>query len=325
MGKRIAIHDADGGKYPNLALLKLAAWHRARGDTVERFAPLYGYDHVYSSKVFSWTPENRYLPMDAEKGGTGYGLTKDLPDAVEHLCPDYAFVGIDYSMGFLTRGCIRSCPWCIVPGKEGAIRAHADIEEFARHRDVVLMDNNVLAHDHGIAQIEKMARLGLRVDFNQGLDARLIDPAIARRLTALRWIRFIRMACDHKSQMPEVAKAIGLLRSAGCRKEIFCYVLVKNVDDALERVDFLRSLNVTPFAQPYREQGNKAEPARELKRFARWVNLKKAFKSTDWQGYLDGYKPGQPENGMLALEGVRMGFVPPTPPPLPDYLPWEEK
>jgi hypothetical protein len=306
MGKIIGIHNADGkGNYPNLALLKLAAWHKAHGDRVERFAPLFDYDHVYSSKVFSWTPEDNSLPQTVIKGGTGYGIMNDLPDEVEHFCPDYAFAGIEFSMGFLTRGCIRVCPWCIVPDKEGTIRAHADIEEFARHRDVVLMDNNVLAHDHGIEQIEKIARLGLRVDFNQGLDMRLIDKAIARRLTALRWIRFIRMACDQRSQMAEIEKAIKLLRAAGCRKEIFCYVLVQEVDDALERVNFLRGLNVTPFAQPFREQGSKAEPAKELKVFARWVNLKKVFKSTDWQGYIDGYKPGiQQASGMLTLEGV---------------------
>jgi hypothetical protein len=284
----IALHDSDGTSFPNLALMKLAAWHKANGDTVERFIPLMHSIQrddlvVYSSKVFSWTPVDTDLPSKSLKGGTGYGIPGDLPDAVEHICPDYGFYGVNYSLGFLTRGCIRSCPWCIVPSKEGAIRAHADVDEFCRHRDVVLMDNNVLAHPHGIAQIEKLARLGLRVDFNQGLDARLIDKAIARRLAALRWLEPLRLACDHKSQMPVIERAVSLLREAGVTpKRYSCYVLVRDVLDAHERVEFLRRLDLSPFAQPYRDA--KGTPiTQEQRHFARWVNVKKLFRVVPWE------------------------------------------
>lgn len=245
---RIALHDADSTNFPNLALMKLSAWHKARGDHVERFMPLdrSAYDVVYSSSVFIGKPAFTDLPDNALRGGTGYGLFENLPDHIEHICPDYSLYRFlldrknrnrkkpepEYSLGFLTRGCPNNCPWCIVPRKEGQIRAHADIEEFCRHKYVVLMDNNVLACDHGIDQIEKMARLGLRVDFNQGLDARLIDEPIARRLGALKWFKPLRLACDRKAQMPAVEKAVKLLRAAGCRPvEYFCYVLVKDVDD----------------------------------------------------------------------------------------------
>lgn len=283
---RVAIHNADGGSFPNLALLKLASWHRAHGHTVEWFLPLMPYDRVYSSKVFSWTPEDLYLPPTSIKGGTGYGLSTTLPDEIEHICPDYDFYGVNFSLGFLTRGCIRSCPWCLVPQKEGPIRAHADIEEFARHREVVLMDNNVLAHGHGIAQIEKMSRLGLRVDFNQGLDARLIDEPIARRLAALRWLRPVRLACDHKSQMPDVEKAVRLLRAAGVSPRAYsCYVLAKSVDDALERVEFLRSIEVDPFVQPYRDPHCPSQSTPLLRQLARWVNHKAIFKTVPWPEY----------------------------------------
>lgn len=245
-----------------------------------------GHEIIYSSKVFSWTPEYAYLPDGTNKGGTGYGISGDLPEDIEHICPDYNFYGVDYSLGFLTRGCIRSCPWCVVPSKEGALRAHADIEEFCRHKNVVLMDNNVLAHIHGIEQIEKMARMGLRVDFNQGLDARLIDEPIARRLGALKWLAPIRLSCDHKGQMPSIEKAVRLLRQAGATpKDYSCYTLVNDIDDALERVEFLRSLGVKPFAQPYRDFSQNKEPDRELKRFARWVNHKAIFNTVSWSEY----------------------------------------
>ena len=278
---RVALHNTDRTAFPNLALLKIAAWHKARGDGVAEYHPLFEYDRVYSSKVFSWSWEDSYLPADTIKGGTGYSIGESLPDAIEHICPDYT--SLNFSLGFLTRGCIRSCSWCIVPEKEGEIRAHADIEEFCRHRDVVLMDNNVLAHDHGIAQIEKMARLGLRVDFNQGLDARLIDEQIAKRLAALRWLHPLRLACDHKSQMPEVERATRLLRAAGVRPQRFsCYVLVRDIPDALERVEFLRLLDISPFAQPYRD--TRGTPiTQEQRHFARWVNIKRLFKTVAWK------------------------------------------
>lgn len=283
--RRVALYDADGGKYPNLALGKLAAWHRSLGEVVERFIALLLYDVVYASKVFSWTPDSPYLPAHTLRGGTGYSYSVVLPDAVEHICPDYAFLGIGYSLGFTTRGCPNRCPWCIVPQKEGDIQAHADVYEFLRHKSAVLMDNNILAHPHGIAQLETLSRLDVKVDINQGLDARLIDAQLARLLASLKWIRFVRMACDSTSQMRDVEKAVGLLRSAGIRAELYCYVLVQDIENALERVEFLRALGVSPFAQPYRDPG-KSDPApKELRRFARYVNHKAIFKTVPWAEY----------------------------------------
>lgn len=283
----IALHNADPKTcFPNLALAKLAAYHKIRGDTVSWFMPLHSYDRVYSSKVFSFSKNSGYLPSNAVIGGTGYNKDTALNDEVKHTCPDYDFFKMNYSFGFLTRGCIRHCEWCVVPKKEGAIREHADIEEFLRHNKVVLLDNNVLAHPHGIAQIEKMARLGIKVDFNQGLDARLIDNAIAKRLAALRWLKPIRLACDTKEQMPIVDTAVRLLRNNGATpREYSCYLLVKDIDDALERVNFLKSIKVAPFAQPYRPLSSSAEPEKLLKRFARWVNHKAIFKTIPWSQY----------------------------------------
>ncbi len=205
--------------------------------------------------------------------------------------PDYAlYPAFQASLGFVTRGCIRTCPWCVVPKKEGRIREHAEIEEFLRPdcRDVVLMDNNILAHAHGIRQLERSIVLGLRLDCNQGLDARLIadDDALAHILSRVRWSKSIRLACDHKSQMPAVEAAVKAIRRHGGKQYNFsCYVLVRDVDDALERVEFLRALKVDPFAQPYREPGSKALPAKPLRDFARWVNHKAIFKTVPWAEY----------------------------------------
>ncbi len=282
----IGLHNSDKTKFPNLVLSKLSSWHKAQGDIVEPFVPLKTYDKVYSSKVFTYTKESSLLPPYAIKGGTGYNNFDNLPDCIEHTCPDYGYAGINYSFGFLTRGCIRKCPWCIVPKKEGELHAHADIEEFARHKNVCLMDNNVLAHDHGIQQIEKMTKLGLAVDFNQGLDARLIDKQVAKRLAALKWFKPLRMSCDTKSQMPVIERATKRLRAAGAYPDYYhVYVLFDNIDDAYERVMFLHGLGLKPYAQPYRDFTTNKEPPKELKRFARWVNAKPIFYATSWEDY----------------------------------------
>lgn len=294
---RVALHDSDRTRFPNLPLMKLSAWHRAHGDTVEQFIPLMNdsYDRVYSSKVFSFTDEEPNLPRGVIRGGTGYGPGPDLPDNIEHIMPDYSlYPAFQASLGFVTRGCMRSCPWCVVPTKEGVIRAHAELEEFLRPgcRDVVLMDNNILAHPHGVAELERSIVLNLRIDCNQGLDVRLIatDDALAKMLSRIHWIRFIRIACDRLEQMADVERAVTRIRHHGHKKyEFFCYLLVQeDVNDALERAEFLRNLNVRPFAQPYRAPGSKSLPTRTLRNFARWVNHKAIFHAIPWSEYRGG-------------------------------------
>lgn len=282
---RIGIHDAEGRKYPNLALLKLSAWHKSQGDTVEWYSPIFGHDLVYSSKVFSFTQTPSPLGQ-VEYGGTGYSLfEKNLPDHIEHICPDYSLYGVDYSLGFLTRGCSRSCPWCIVPHKEGEIRPHADILEFARHKNIRLMDNNILAApEYAVEQFGKIAANGLRVDFNQGIDARLVDRVIAKHLAKMRWWKAVRLACDTKEQMKSVEKAVRILRNAGVKPVRYsCYVLMTDVNDAYERVKFLLGMKVDPFVQAYRDpQGT--PPTKEQSEFMTYVN-RHYCKVVPWEKY----------------------------------------
>lgn len=122
---RIGLHDADKTRFPNYALMKLSAWHKAQGDHVEWWNPLEQYDRVYSSKVLSYTPVSDYLPANTIRGGTGYGLYEELPEDVDNTFPGYSiYPEVHYAIGFLTRGCIRHCPWCVVPRKEGGIRPY---------------------------------------------------------------------------------------------------------------------------------------------------------------------------------------------------------
>lgn len=281
---RIGLHDSDKTDFPNLALMKLSAWHKAQGDSVEWWNPMLTYDKVYSSKVFTFTTENPYLPENTIKGGTGYGIMDELPPEIDRMFPDYSiYPNCDHAIGFLTRGCIRKCPWCVVPKKEGQIRPYMTWREIKRpdSRDIVFMDNNVLACPWGLEQIEDMAGQNVRVDFNQGLDARLINPETAYRLARLKWIQFIRMSCDTDSMLDTVRTAITLLGECGVKPyKIFVYVLVQDIESAERRCIALREIGANPFAQPYRDFSTNAEPPKEQRDFARWVNHKAIFKST---------------------------------------------
>ena len=280
---KVGLHDADKTAFPNLALMKLSAYHKSMGDTVELYSEETQYDKIYSSKVFTFTEET--APSGATLGGYGRKLTEVLPHHIEHICPDYELYDLNYSMGFLTRGCPNKCGWCFVPDKEGGIRANADLTEFVRHKDVVFMDNNPLACEHGISQIEKCAELGLKIDFNQGLDPRRIDNSIAKLLGKCKWRSPLRLACDTASAIDPIRRAVELLRWHNVTpRQYFCYVLVKDIPSALERVRFLKGMYIDPFAQPYIDEAG-TPPTREQRRFARWVNTKMLFKNMSWEDY----------------------------------------
>lgn len=286
MNMKIALHDHENKKYPNVGLMKLGAWHKRQCDDVEWFIPGSSYDKVYSSKVFTWTKRDPELPHDAICGGTGFDMTITLPEEVEHCCPDYSLYETDKSYGFLTRGCIRSCKDCFVPEKEGKIQENADIDEFLRHDSVVLMDNNVLAHKHGIKQIEKMIKLNIKVDFNQGLDARLIDNSVAKLLSKVRWQPSIRLACDSDQSMLAVEKAVELLRWHNTSPpRYFCYVLSKDFESTYRRVRFLRKLYVDPFIQTLRNKDDTFIPSQEMMDLKRWCNNRRIFRSCCFGDY----------------------------------------
>lgn len=179
---RIGLHDNDRTRFPNLALMKVSAWHKAQDDEVQWWNPIESFDRVYSSKIFTFSKEETFLPTSAIRGGTGYGIYNELPKEIDDMFPDYSlYPEYKSAIGFLTRGCIRRCAWCVVPKKEGSIHPYRTWREIKRpdSRDIVFMDNNVLASPFGIVQMEDMVGENIRVDFNQGLDARLISPEIA--------------------------------------------------------------------------------------------------------------------------------------------------
>ncbi|GAH83100.1 unnamed protein product, partial [marine sediment metagenome] len=228
--------------FPNLALMKLSAYHKARGDQVFLNFPLYQPDIAYASCVFSWNAKRRAtVPYGAVIGGSGIDLKPELPPEVEHMMPDYSlYPGVDFSIGFTSRGCIRDCPWCIVPVKEGQIEPWARIYEFLdrRHRKIILLDNNLLASPNWRQTMEDLIAEGLWVDFNQGLDIRLVNEENVGYLKRVKTEK-LRFAFDDISYEKTVRRGIQLLLDAGiASRKLSFYVLVGFGDDStsVERV-----------------------------------------------------------------------------------------
>lgn len=302
----IAVHDAErdhmrGKSFPNLALMKLSAHHKARGDTVSWWDALFNpaYDVVYSSKVFDFTDENPYLPADTVKGGTGYGLYQDLPPDVDSCFPDYSlYPECDYAIGYITRGCPNRCRWCVVPKKEGDIRPYAHWRDIVRRdtNKLVLLDNNILSSEYGIGQLAELADTDYRIDLNQGMDARLVDERAAAVLARLKWIKYIRFSCDQISQIPAILNAAALLGAHGVKPyRIFVYLLVTaDIENAAYRVERLKELkNISIYAQAERNETQGIVPNAAQLEFAQRYVYGRSYKKEAWTDYCgrNGFSP----------------------------------
>lgn len=307
---RIGLIDVDGGRFPNIALMKISAYHKAAGDSVEWANPLFGrYDRVYKSKIFNFTPDNLdYYDCEIVKGGTGYDLCKELPKEIEVMSHDYSiYPEIDKktAYGFLTRGCPNKCKWCVVPIKEGAIRPYRDVEEIATNgrNKLILMDNNILASDYGLKQIEKIIKLKLRVDFNQALDARLVTEEIAIMLSRVRWLCPIWFGCDTPRQIDHCEKAMRLIdkHRAGAPAQYLMYQMIDaDINEAYERLSYFReNKKVRIVAQPYRDfnDPNQVIPQWQ-KDMARWAMRREFWTTCDFKDF-------EPRKGFRCIEYFR--------------------
>lgn len=282
---KVNLIDIDGTG-PNLALMKLSAHWKAQGADVVLNSCVPA-DQVYISVVFSANlPQARKIQraLGGTIGGSGtgdYSLT--LPDEIEHICPDYTLYGIDYSMGFTSRGCFRDCSFCIVPAKEGKVSEWSPLDEFVRHSNVTLLDNNFLASPLWREKLKEMISRKLKVDFNQGLDIRLLNEEKAALLTQLD-PPYLRFAWDSMTLFPEIKRGVRLLRDAGYpikRTRIGFYVLTgydTTQKQDLYRLDYLHKLDINTHVQPFVKN-------RQNNRLSRWGNSPKIWRKCRFSHY----------------------------------------
>lgn len=288
---KIGLIDVDGHNFPNLALMKISAYHKAQGDDVEWWWGWGQYDRVYMSKVFdgTYTPDidEPWNAKEIIKGGTGYGLDNKLPDAIEHMCPDYSLYPAytkNKAYGFLTRGCPNNCPFCIVCAKEGRKSCKvANLDEWWKgQKNIVLQDPNLLACRDHMDLLGQLAESKAWVDINQGVDARMLTAENIEALNKVK-IKNIHFAWDLMERSDAILKGLNLYIELGKKTSHGAhgtvYVLTNfntTMEENLHRVYTLRDMNYDPYIMIY----DKPNAPQEVRYLQRWCNNKRIFKKT---------------------------------------------
>jgi hypothetical protein len=246
----------------SLPAMKLASFHKSMGDSVELFNDNYSCDLLYCSKIFSseFTSDCPYTKHASKiiRGGTGYGISQDLPSEVEHIYPDYSLYPKleNTAVGFLTRGCPNNCSFCIVSGKEGLVSHKvADLSEFYKgQKEIILLDSNILACRDRTELLESLA--GKKVKFQQGLDIRLMDNKaidLLKNINITNWF----FAWDLEKNSKRIKEGLLLWRGAYPEirpMDISVYVLVNyntTREFDIERCEWLFQNGFSPFVMIY--------------------------------------------------------------------------
>lgn len=295
---KIGLIDVDGHNFPNLPIMKLSAWHRQQGDSVEWYQPMFTRhcDRVYMSKVFTFTPDYEYY-IDADeiiRGGTGYSYPDGgmpLPDEIEHIYPDYSIYydqipeTRNTAYGFLTRGCPRGCDFCIVGEKEGRCSVKvADLKEFWQgQKNITLLDPNMFACRDWKDLSQQLIDSGAWVDFSQGCDIRIMTEEKTDMLRQMK-IKQIHFAWDRYGDKDMIVPKFREFQrvTEWDKRKLGVYVLCNydtSLEQDLERVYTLRELGYTPYIMIYDKQNVKR--GSDLRRLQRWVDSRTAFYAVD--------------------------------------------
>lgn len=291
---RIGLVDVDSHNFPNLCLMKLSAYHKAKGDDVEFAVPLLPYDRIYMARVFddTYTHDDltAYQCTDVRRGGTGYGLDNRLPDEIEHIMPDYSLYGItDTAYGFLTRGCPRHCPFCIVGNKEGLVsRKVADLSEFWNgQKNIILCDPNLLACKDRINLLKQLADSKVTVEINQGFDARLLDDEVIDAMNEIK-LNMVHFAWDNPKDKVVPQKLLQFAKKSKLKsdsaKTVYCLTNYWSThEEDLYRVEWLKSNGFLPYIMIF----NKEKAPLITRQLQRYVNNRFIFRSAkDFDDYL---------------------------------------
>lgn len=298
---KIGLIDVDGHNFPNIPLMKISAWHKSQGDSVEWYDPMFSdeKDIVYMSKVFSFT-EDYLFPIKAKKiikGGSGYCISlingkevydgskdNELPYEIEHIYPDYSIYEItDTAYGFLSRGCPRGCSFCHVEAKEGrASRKVADLSEFWNgQKNIVLCDPNILACKQWKDLLQQLIDSKAWVDINQGLDIRLMTEEKAEMIKQIK-TKNIHFAWDRYEDKEKILPKFKMFKEiTGINYRKLTVFVLCNFDttlkEDLERIYTLRDIGFNPYVMLYNKE--QIPKGHELRKLQRWVNNRIIFNS----------------------------------------------
>lgn len=304
---RIGLIDVDGHNFPNIPLMKLSAWHKQQGDSVEWYIPaIHGFpappmDKVYMSKVFSFTPDCQDFINAGEviKGGSGYCIEtvdgrevyhserdKELLPEIEHIYPDYGLypeLCKDTAYGFLTRGCPRRCDFCHVEAKEGRCSYKvADLSEFWRgQKNIMLCDPNLIACKDWKELLQQLIDSKARVNINQGIDIRIMTEEKAEMIKQLR-VDSVHFAWDRYEDKDTIVPKFRMFKEiTGWKaRKTSVFVLTNfntTIEQDLERIYTLRDMDYDPYVMIYNKQNTKGSDTVRL--LQRYVNNRKIFKT----------------------------------------------
>lgn len=286
---KVGLIDVDSHNFPNLCLMKISAYHKRRGDSVEWCNLFEHYDRVYMSRVFDDTyTEDFMTAINADeiiKGGTGYDLKNKLPDDIEHIYPDYSLypdLTKDTAYGFLTRGCPNDCSFCIVSKKEGRKSVKvADLREFWNgQKNIKLLDPNLLACNEHLTLLQQLIDSKAVVDFTQGLDARLINENNIELLAKIK-VKMVHFAFDLMKNEKAIIKGLKIYKeyTGVDERKTGVYILTNydtTHDEDLYRVYAVRDLGYMPYIMIY----NKPSAPQITKDLQRWCNSRFIYRAS---------------------------------------------
>lgn len=306
---KIGLVDVDyKGKFPNLPLMKISAYHKSKGDEVEFADHLQHYDKVYISRVFGdeyskYSDDYSYNADEIILGGTGFAITvengkevyhkdrdPELPPEIEHIYPDYSLypkLTKNKAYGFLTRGCCNDCSFCIVSQKEGKCSYKvADLSEFWNgQRDIEIMDANLLACKDRIELLKQLSESKANIIFNQGLDARFITENVAYELSKIK-IKTVHFAFDFMKNKNAIIKGLATYKKYCFGSKNPVVYMLTNFDtslaDDIERIRLIQEAGMIPDVRIYR----KPTAPQAIRDLQRWANNRFLYRSCDLMEYV---------------------------------------